>query len=98
MTARLSFALALVLSLILQSSALPNLEGDELYLRCKESDGEKWGYCTGFADGVAYFLDGGHEICLGPPHQSRHVKSLLSFFTSTQNCAPTTVTASSTAH
>jgi hypothetical protein len=44
MIAHLSFALALVLALILQSSALPSLEGDELYLRCKEPNGEKWGY------------------------------------------------------
>jgi hypothetical protein len=32
MIARLSFALALVLALILQSSALPSLEGDELLM------------------------------------------------------------------
>ena len=63
MIARLSFALALVLALILQSSALPSLEGDELYLRCKEPNGEKWGYCTGFADEVANFLNAEHEIC-----------------------------------
>ena len=69
MIARLSFALALVLALILQSGALPSLEGDELYLRCKEPNGEKWGYCTGFADGVAHFLNASTKfVYLGQPN------------------------------
>ena len=40
MIARLSFTLALVLALILQSSALPSWEGDELDVRCNEPNGE----------------------------------------------------------
>jgi hypothetical protein len=64
MIARLSFALASVLAMTLRSGALPNIEGEELYMRCKEPNGEKWGYCTGFADGVAHFLNAEHAICL----------------------------------
>ena len=76
MIAHLSFALALVLALILQSSALPSLEGDELYLRCKEPNGEKWGYCTGFADGVAHFLNAEHEICLPGTATSKQIREV----------------------
>jgi hypothetical protein len=76
MIARLSFALALVLGMTLQSGALPSIEGEELYMRCKEANGEKWGYCTGFADGVAHFLNAEHSICLPDTTTSKQIRDV----------------------
>ena len=37
--------------------------------------GEKWGYCTGFADGVAHFLNAEHEICLPGTTTSKQIRT-----------------------
>jgi Rap1a immunity proteins len=44
-------------------------------MRCKEPNGEKWGYCTGFADGIAHFLNE-HEICLPGTATSKQIREV----------------------